>query len=144
MAIRIPRHLFGIIALVGFVGQACSLGGLAAGGQATVAPASPTGGPVVPTDTVPPPTETALPVTPTVVHLAQPGEVPSEQYFLSDVSSSGTNQAQRALAGDNYYRNRLERPFSVPSMDYRADLDITRVEIKRMKPGSTSPSFSMT
>jgi hypothetical protein len=115
--------------LLAIAGQACSLGGLAPGGQAGPSPVPPTTESVTPTDTVLPPTETAVPATATVVHLVRPAEVPPEQFFLSDASSAGTNEIQRALAGDNYGRNRLERPFAAPSMDYRPDLDIVRVEI---------------
>jgi hypothetical protein len=112
--------------LLALVGQACNLGG-AAGAPTSVAvstlPVEPTAPPTVA------PTETALPPTPTVVHLVRPGSVPGEQYFISDTSSGGTDEIQRARAGDNFNRNRLERPFEAATMTYRPDLDIARVEI---------------
>jgi hypothetical protein len=121
------RQLLIAVMALGIAGQACSLGGLA-GELSAASPIPPTAEPL-PADTQAPPTETVVSPTATVVHLQQPGEVPPVVYFLSDVSSGGTNQVQRAQAGDNFPRNRLERPFAAPAMDYRADLDIVRVEI---------------
>ena len=110
---------------------ACSLGSTLTreGEPASPSEALSTTTPSAPTETSVPPTETPVPPTPTVAHLVVPGEAPPEQYFLSDVQSGGTNQIARAAAGDNFARNRLERPFTSTAMEYRADLDIVRVEI---------------
>jgi hypothetical protein len=124
-----PRTRILLSAAVALVvaGQACNLGGAPAAEPTTAAvstlPVESTVAPAVP------PTETPLPPTPTVVHLVRPGSVPPEQYFISDVSSGGADEIQRAQAGDNYNRNRLERPFDAPAMTYRPDLDLGRVEI---------------
>ena len=129
MRLRHSRHLLAIVMLIAFAGQACSLGGLVPVGEGAPSPVPPTTEPVTPTETALPPTETAVAATATIVHLVRPAEVPPEQLFLSDASSAGTDEVQRALAGDNYRRNRLERPFDAPAMTYRPDLDIIRVEI---------------
>jgi len=128
MAFWNRRHLLAVAVLVVFVGQSCNLGSLLPGELLAASPAPPTAESALPTETTIPPTETAIPPTATVVHLVRPGDVPPEQYFLSDVSSGGTNEIQRAQAGDNYDRNRLERPFD-PDMTYRSDLDLLRISI---------------
>jgi len=61
---------------------------------------------------------------PTVQHLVEPGEPPPESLFLVDVSSAGSASEGRATGGDNFNRNRFERPFTANVMDYRPDLDI--------------------
>lgn len=61
---------------------------------------------------------------PTVQHLVEPGEPPPESLFLVDVSSAGSASERRATGGDNFDRNRFERPFTATVMDYRPDLDI--------------------
>jgi hypothetical protein len=111
---------------------ACSMGRSLTGGEVEEATSTQdlaTATASVPTETPVPPTETPIPATATVAHLVLPGEVPPEQFFLSDVQSGGTNPIGRAAAGDNFNRNRLERPFTAAGMEYRADLDIVRVEI---------------
>jgi len=111
---------------------ACSLGRSLTGGEGEEATSThdlATATASVPTETPVPPTETPIPATATVAHLVLPGEVPPEQFFLSDVQSGGTNPIARAAAGDNFNRNRLERPFTAASMEYRADLDLVRVSI---------------
>ena len=124
-----PRRIaFVVIMTVTFVGQACNLGGLASGTSPTEPVSAAAATPVV-VDTVTPPTETAVLPTPTVVHLVRPADVPPEQFFISDVWSGGTNEIQLAQAGDNFNRNRLERPFDASTMTYRPDLDLGRVEI---------------
>jgi hypothetical protein len=121
------RILSAVAFLLAVVGQACNLGGAPAAAPTVVAvstiPVAPTTAATVPA------TETAIPPTPTVVHLVRPADVPPVQFFISDVTSGGTNEIQRAQAGDNYNRNRLERPFDAPSMSYRPDLDLGRIEI---------------
>ena len=122
-----------IVALCAALTLACALTGNL--GQSGVQPSatSASGGATEapPTATSVPPTETAVPPTPTVTHLLRPasGVVPPEQYFLSDVQSGGTNEVKRAEAGDNYGRNRFERPFTPVAMTYRPDLDIIRADI---------------
>jgi len=124
---RRTRSLLLFSALLAAVGPACNLGAAAqAEPSATIASVADTPVPAEPTT---PPTETSIPATPTIAHLVRPGEPPPEQYFLSDVSSGGTNQIQRAIAGDNFNRNRLERPFLAADMSYRPDLDLIRVDI---------------
>jgi len=129
-----PLHrtlrIFPTLALSAAVTLACSLGSALSTSDPTSTAAAEAPATEAPqTATSVPPTETAVPPTPTVAHLITPGEVPSEQYFLSDIQSGGTNELARAATGDNYTRNRLERPFTVPSMEYRADLDVVRAEI---------------
>ncbi len=123
------RQLFGFLIALLSAGQACSLGGAAT--TAPVAQPEPGGATAVaadPTQTSIPPTETSVPATPTVVHLVTPGAPGAEQFFLADVASGGDNSVQRATAGDNYARNRLERPFTT-DLTYRSDLDLVHAGI---------------
>jgi len=111
---------------------ACALGALTGTtGEPTASENSAAATEAPPTATSVPPTETAVPPTPTVTHLVRPasGVVPPEAYFLSDIQSGGTNELARAASGDNYGRNRFERPFTATAMEYRPDLDIVRAEI---------------
>jgi hypothetical protein len=122
------RQLLALVVALLFANQACSLGISVASPEAS-AP-TPAGAAEVaePTATEVPPTATSVPPTPTVAHLAFPGEPPAEQFFLSDVQSGGGDELTRAAAGDNFSRNRLERPFG-SDMTYRPDLDLVRVGI---------------
>jgi hypothetical protein len=61
---------------------------------------------------------------PTVQHLVEPGDPPEAPLFLIDVDSSRFASEHRATGGDNFSRNRFERPFTANEMDYRPDLDI--------------------
>jgi len=129
-----PLHrtlrIFATLALSAAVTLACSLGSaLSTSDPTSTAAAEAPATEAPPTATSVPPTETAVPPTPTVTHLVQPGDIVADQYHLTDVNSAGTDSIKRALAGDNYSRNRLERPFLSTTMDYQSDLDIVWAHI---------------
>jgi hypothetical protein len=77
------------------------------------------------TETLP----TDAPPTEAVAHFVLPSDPPRPKQFLSDVDTSNVAGEERALTGDNYERNRFERPFESGLMSYRPDLDIVRGEI---------------
>lgn len=128
-----------------------------AGERATATP-PPTWTEEIPTQATAPteePTETPVPATPTVTHVLMPGEPPGARVFVADVNSSARADQRSVTSGDNYTRNRFERPFSSGTMEYRADVDITRAEmtfddtwfyfsIQLAGPGPTSDSMQAT
>lgn len=75
------------------------------------------------------PTDTPIPATATVFHVLIPGEPPSVKRFVSDTDSSSRAGERSVTGGDNYSRNRFERPFTSQMMEYRPEVDITRVEL---------------
>lgn len=75
------------------------------------------------------PSETPIPATPTVTHVLMPGEPPGARRFVADVNSSARADERSVTSGDNYTRNRFERPFASGTMEYRSDVDITRAEM---------------
>lgn len=119
------------IAGLSFISLACNLAGLTPGATPTPQPTqAPTEAPATEApQATPTETEPTQALTPTIEHLVQPGNPATTQRFLADVSSSGTASEGRALTGDNYRRNRLERPFTAFDMAYRPDLDITRADL---------------
>lgn len=110
-------------------GLACTLFGTAPAATpsttpqptATQAPATP-----VPTQA---PTQEPPTATPTVEHSVTPGAPGGAERFLDDVDSAGTGGEGRVVSGENFDRNRLERPFTRGEMSYRPDVDVTRAEI---------------
>lgn len=110
-------------------GLACTLFGTAPAATpsttpqptATQAPATP-----VPTQA---PTQEPPTATPTVEHSVTPGAPGGAERFLDDVDSAGTGGEGRVVSGENFDRNRLERPFTQGEMSYRPDVDVTRAEI---------------
>lgn len=104
----------------------------------TLPRAAPTVTPEVQEATAPESTATEMPTdepatepapTEEIEHQAIPGEPPAAKQFLADVDTSNIAGEARALTGDNYDRNRFERPFEAGVMRYRPDLDLTRGEI---------------
>lgn len=117
--IAVPQRT-AFVSILLLTSWACSL--FPAGGDPTsTAPPEATATAAPPTPTEPPPTPAA---TPTVAHLVEPEEPPSAALFLIDVSSAGTASERRTTGGDNFDRNRFERPFTANAMNYRPDLDI--------------------
>lgn len=82
-----------------------------------------------PTETAIPPTSTLVPPTATIEHFTRPDEPPARYLFITDSNSSITAGEQRASGGDEYTKNRFERPFSAEGMQYRIDLDLLSAEV---------------
>lgn len=130
---RLRSLLMAFTALV-LASAACDTSSLFGMSDETSASATPppTWTAVVPTETAEPTeavTNSPVPATATVTHILAPGEPPGVRRFVSDVNSSSRAAQRSVTGGDNYLRNRFERPFSAGSMDYQPAVDITRAEV---------------
>lgn len=124
---RAQLLLITILSLAG-AGLACTLTGQAPT-DATSAPPEMTSTATEPSTeraepTDPPPTPTA-----TIEHFVTPAAPAGAERFVDDVDSSSTAAEGRVVSGENFRRNRLERPFTQGEMSYRPDVDITRAEL---------------
>ena len=64
-----------------------------------------------------------------IVHSITPGQPGWVSQWWLDVNSSSTASQRRAITGDDLSVNLLERPFTAEDMQYRPDVDLTRVEL---------------
>jgi hypothetical protein len=71
----------------------------------------------------------------TVAHQATPPGASGTTRYITDPESKDYAPQQRAYPGaDVFAGNRYERPFTSEAMDYLADVDLTRVEMKIAAP----------
>lgn len=68
-----------------------------------------------------------------IVHVIFPDYSPGSNTFVSDFSSLDY-APEKTTPGDYFQMNRMERPFSAEDMEYIADLDIIRVNLKADSP----------
>jgi hypothetical protein len=68
------------------------------------------------------------------VHLTLPGNPTGATRFLTDLITKDYAPQKKAIGGDEFLNNRWERPFTADTMDYLADTDITRGELKVESP----------
>jgi hypothetical protein len=84
--------------------------------------------------TIPAPADTLAVVTPEttptapIVHVTMPGEPGFAARFMTDRSSSALAAEHRTIA-DDFFNGVLERPLTLPGMEYQPYLDLTRGEI---------------
>ena len=94
--------------------------------------------PTAETDGGGPPADTpeSLPTpTNTVVHLATPPGAGGTTRYITDPESRDYVPQQKAYPGaDVFAANRYERPFTAQAMEYLADVDLTRAEMKIQAP----------
>jgi hypothetical protein len=83
------------------------------------------------------PTNTPLPTATSTKHHEMVPETPAEENTISiidDADSSGTGSQGRANGGEDFNKNRYERPFLADGMKYLPDVDIIRVRLSRVDP----------
>ncbi len=106
---------------------------VACGQQAT--PPTPTAEPPLPQPTSTPlptstPVPTATPIpTPTPWPILVSDKIPEKQFTLDDPDSSIVWWEKRTITGDEYYTNKMERPFTAREMVYQPDIDILHTDI---------------
>jgi hypothetical protein len=102
-----------------------TLEALATLSAATLQAAAPTA--AAPVDTVTIQSPAPSPTVP-IVHVTMPGEPGSAARFMTDRSSSALAAEHRTIA-DDFTNGFLERPLTLPGMEYQPYLDLTRGEI---------------
>lgn len=94
--------------------------------------------PATPSETARVETSTLTPsFTPTftIVHLATPPGSPGTTRYITDPETRDYAPQRKSLSGsDAYPVNRFERPYTAGTMEYLADVDLTRVEMKIAAP----------
>ncbi|MDX1600608.1 MAG: hypothetical protein R3191_03735 [Anaerolineales bacterium] len=127
-ASRRPQLFLTVILTLAAVALACTLPGQAPAESPSAPPESTATATPAPAETseptTPPPTPTA-----TIEHFVTPAAPGGAERFVDDVDSSSTAAEGRVVSGENFRRNRLERPFTQGEMSYRPDVDITRAEL---------------
>jgi hypothetical protein len=100
--------------------------------------------PQTPTATEPLPPTGALTPTPTatVGHaVTPPGATGTTRYVTDPVTKDYAPQRKSPSGSDSYLNNRYERPYTAETMDYLADVDLERVEMKIAAPWVTITFF---
>lgn len=143
MRIRNPFHKLIVLAAFGILGPACILSGDATG-QVIVVTATPDSGHAggqataqgVSTPSQTPPFE-APTLTPTfsIAHLITPPGTAGTTRYLTDPETRDYAPQKKSPSGsDNFAGNRFERPYTAETMEYLADVDLKRVELKIAAP----------
>jgi hypothetical protein len=131
-----------VLAVLGIFGPACILSGSATGQVIVVTATKEAGetagqGPgqadATPSETVPAALPTFTP-TYTIVHLATPPGTTGTTRYITDFKTKDYAPQKKAVAGDEYSNNRWERPFTAETMEYLADVDLIRVEMRITAP----------
>jgi hypothetical protein len=125
---KIDRQIL-LVATAVFLSLGCALA--AQEPTATLQPvvAEPSSTDLPPTATPIPLTNTPMPPTATIEHFTRPDEPSGRYLFMTDSDSSITAGELRASGGDEFSKNRFERPFSAEGMQYRIDLDLLSAEV---------------
>lgn len=95
---------------------------------ATIAPASEVPAVIETAPTVPPTLEPQTVIEP-VAHLIIPSTGTSDRATAHDNENSLFFDTKKVKTGDEFYKNRFERPFTSVNMDYLPDLDIVNFSI---------------
>jgi len=84
---------------------------------------------VVTAGVVVPPTEATFIAAPPVTHVVIPSAGTSDRATAHDNENSLFFDTKKVKTGDEYFRNRFERPFTAVDMNYLPDLDIVNFSI---------------